>query len=714
MGNIYLGEIRKVLRKHTVCGFILILFAGYIIYLVSGVYGKAGGEQYSYQAYQKLAATVDSENLPKEIERLEGESEDFSDKELYTDSFQAEYALYDEVLRQMRHAAGYAEYADGMVENAQKGEISLFQENNYTRREQEKTVRDFGRLRTYPVTFAPYRGVYLLAGFDFGDIVILVILVLLVASLVTMEKENRTLPLLHSTFHGRKRVGAAKFLGGLSLLLSGMVFLFACKSLIILATYGTGDWNGAVQSVYPYGSCRYGICVWEFLVLSAIGRIMGYFALYAVLFFLAAFIKRGAVFYCSCGIFLGLEGIFSVVVEEFSWVGFLRSFNVIPFLNSDIVIGKYQNVNVFQRPVDYAFVASVIEVCFFVVFSALGIYSFERCIELKEISFLKKKKDRIRHFAACLVCRRESRLRYCPDSVFLFVKELKKVWIGEKGLLLFLIGLLFLFFLYSPLKEGLSDKDEIYYSHYMLKLQGKYSEEKMAYLYQEREELEQIQEALDSGKHYTAAQIEILAQKTERLAGLEMAIQNAEYVQENGFSHLVYEKGYLTLFGEYEGGWELLKLRVISLLVMAGLAASVWGIEAWSGMDQVLRISEKGERFLKRLKRHHIALLSLVVFVVTYAPWVWNVAQAYDCSQWLAPIGSIMQFRGDWFGGMPIVAAAGLFGAMHLLYLYFSGILIRIVRKRMGNYIFTVLVSFVIFAIPVFAVSGSVAGWFFA
>lgn len=194
--------------------------------------------------YQKLAATVDSENLPKEIERLERESEDFSDKELYTDSFQAEYALYDEMLRQMRHAAGYAEYADGMVENAQKGEISLFQENNYTRREQEKTVRDFGRLRTYPVTFAPYRGVYLLAGFDFGDIVILVILVLLVASLVTMEKENWTLPLLHSTFHGRRRVGAAKFLGGLSLLLSGIVFLFACKSLIILATYGTGDWNG--------------------------------------------------------------------------------------------------------------------------------------------------------------------------------------------------------------------------------------------------------------------------------------------------------------------------------------------------------------------------------------------------------------------------------------------------------------------------------------
>lgn len=244
MGDIYFGEIRKALRKHTVCGFILILFAGYIIYLVSEVYGKAGGEQYSYRAYQKLAATVDSENLPKEIERLERESEDFSDKELYTDSFQAEYALYDEVLRQMRHVAGYAEYADGMVENAQKGEISLFQENNYTRREQEKTVRDFGRLRTYPVTFAPYRGVYLLAGFDFGDIVILVILVLLVASLVTMEKENWTLPLLHSTFHGRRRVGAAKFLGGLSLLLSGIVFLFACKSLIILATYGTGDWNG--------------------------------------------------------------------------------------------------------------------------------------------------------------------------------------------------------------------------------------------------------------------------------------------------------------------------------------------------------------------------------------------------------------------------------------------------------------------------------------
>lgn len=713
MRELYFGEIRKVLRKHTVCGFILILFAGYLFFLVLEVYGKAGREQYSYQAYQNLAATVDSENLPKEIERLERESEDFLDKELYTDSFQAENALYTEVLRQMRHVAGYAEYAEDIVENAQKGEIGLFQENHYTRREQEKTVQDFERLRTYPVIFAPYRGAYLLAKFDLGDIVILVILVLLVASMVTMEKKNQTLPLLHSTFHGRKRVGAVKFLGGLSLLLSSVFCLFACKSFIILATYGAGDWNGAIQSVYLYGSCRYGICVWEFLVLSAIGKIMAYFSLYAVLFFLAVFIKRGVIFYCSCGIFLGLEGIFSVVVEEYSWVGFLRSFNVIPFLNSDIVIGKYQNVNVFQRPADYAFVVPVIELCFFAVFSVLGIYSFERCIELKESFFLKKKKDQIWHYAAYLVGRREARSWHCPDGVFLFGKELKKVWIGEKGLLLFLIGLLFLFCLYSPLGETFSDKDEIYYSHYMLRLQGKYSEEKMAYLYQEREELEQIQEDLSSGKHYTAAQMEILAQKAERLTGLEMAIRNAEYVQENGFSHFVYEKGYLTLFGEYEGGWELLKLRVISLLIMAGLAASVWGIETWSGMAQVLRISAEGERSLRRLKRHHIALLSLVIFVITYVPWVWNVTQAYDCSQWLAPIGSIMRYQGMQFGKAPIAAAAGLFGLLHLLYLYLFGTLVRIVRKKMDNYILTVFVSFVIFAIPVFAASGGITRWFF-
>lgn len=154
--------------------------------------------------------------------------------------------------------------------------------------------------------------------------------------------------------------------------------------------------------------------------MSAIGRIIAYFSLYAVLFFWAVFIKRGVVFYCTCGIFLGLEGIFSVVVEEFSWIGFLRSFNVIPFLNSDIVIGKYQNVNVFQRPVDYAFVVPVIELCFFTVFSALGIYSFERCIELKEISFLKRKKDRMRHYAACLVCRGEARRWYCPAVIGYF------------------------------------------------------------------------------------------------------------------------------------------------------------------------------------------------------------------------------------------------------------------------------------------------------
>lgn len=714
MGHIFRAEMKKVFRKYTMWFFLLLLFVGYIFYVVGEIYGKTGNEQYSYQAYRQLTDTVDTECLPEEIERLEKQAENFSDTELYTKDLSAENALYEEVLKQMRHVAEYTEYVDGIVENAQKGGISLFQKNTYTRREQEKTVQDFEKLRSCSVAFAPYKGVYLLAGLDLGDAVIVIFIVLLTASLITTERENRTLDLLHSTCHGRKRDGAVKFWCGVCMLLAGVFCIFVCKSSLILATYGIGDWNCSIQSVYSYGSCRYSLSVGSFLILVAIGRITAYLALYSILFFLAIYIKKAVFLYFSCGIFMGLEGLFYVAIPEYSWLSMLRKMNVIPFLSSDVVLGEYQNISLFQRPVDYAYVVFVVELCIILVFMILGICSFERCMEQRAISFFRIWRRRgfckavkadsvnmpLSHSEAGAK-KRSGSWRF-PKAVFLFGMELKKVWIGEKAFLLFIIGCVFLFFLYSPLEESFANKDEVYYCNYMLKIQGKYSEEKLAYLYQEREELEKIQEELDSGIKYTAAQRELLLQKTEQLTGLGMAIQNAEYVKENGLSYFVYDKGYLIMLGNYEGKWELLKLRLIVLLIIIGFAAFVWGIEAWSGMDKVLQISAEGERSLRWYKRCHILLLSLLIFAVAYVPWIWNVMHVYDCSHWAAPLGSIMVFQDLWFREIPIGAAMLVFWLLHLLYLYFVGMIVCLIRKRMGNYILTALVAFVLFAIPVF------------
>lgn len=714
MGFIFRAELQKVWRRHGMWLFLLLLVFGYTFYMMGEINGKTGEEQYSYRAYEQLINSIDTDNLQEEIGRLERQREIFSDTEMYTENFRSEDALYEEVLKQMRHVAGYEKYIEDLVKNAEKGEIALFQKNDYTRREQEKAVRDFERLGSLQVSFASYRGVQLLARLDFSDVVLVIFIVLLVAALIAVEKEERTLFLLRTTCHGRKSAGAVKYWCGAMLLLAGAFSIYTLKTILILCTYGIDGWNNVIQSVYSYGTCRYEFTVGSFLVFSAVSRLAAYVALYSILFFFAVFIRKVIFLYCFCGLFMGLEGLFIVMISEHSWLSILRRINIIPFLESGTVLGGYQNVNLLQRPADYAYVVFLVEICCFILFMILGILGFERSMESgvgfmpcirKKMAFHRFAHDHLagKLFRSLTAMGQNTILkRHVPNSIFLFCKECKKIWIGEKGILLFATGVLFLFFLYVPIEENFRDKDEVYYRHYMLRVEGEYSDRKISWLNKEKESLEKIQEQLDAGTEYTDAQRDIMVKKAEKYQGLMKAISNVEYVKSNGWSHILYEKGYLTMFGSYEGKWELLKLRIIAVLLMVGFATSAWGIEAWSGMDKVLRISAKGERYLKGVKCLHILLLSAVIFSVTFLPWVYNVMHTYGCGYWNAPLGSMAAYENFYFRAMPIGVAIIGFGMLHFLYLYLTGRLVGIIRNKMGSYILTVMVSIVLFGLPIF------------
>ncbi len=698
MRLIFRTELQKVWRRRGMWFFLLILIFGYTFYLIGEINGKTGQDQYSYHAYKQLADSIDTEHLQEEIARLERQREDFSDAELYTENFYSEDALYGEMLKQMRHVAGYAEYAEDLVKNAQKGEIALFQKNEYIRREQEKEVQDFERLGSLPVSFAPYRGVQLLARLDFADGILVVFLILLVASLIAVEKEEGTLFLLRTTCYGRKHAGAVKYWCGVMLLLAGILGVYALKTTLVLCTYGVDGWDCVIQSVDSYGACRYGLTVGGFLVLSAVSRLAAYVALYSILFFFAVFIRKVIFLYGFCGLFMGLEGLFSVIISEHSWLSILRKINLISFLDSGAVLGGYQNVNLFQHPADYAYVVSFVEICCFIFFMILGIFAFEWKIEsgVRFLSGIRKRRGSYQSAYG------RSAGGFFPNPIFLFWKECKKVWIGEKGIWLFAAGVFFFSVLYTPIVENFQDKDEVAYHSYMLRVEGKYSDSKLSWLNREKEKLEKIQKQLDAGTQYTDVQRDILQKKAEKYQGLMRAIRNVEYVRDNGWSYLLYEKGYLTMFGGCEGKWELLKIRLIAVLLMVGFAVSVWGIEAWSGMDQVLCISAAGKRYLKRMKCLHILLLAVIICSISILPWIYRVMQTYGCGYWDAPLGSMAVYQDCYFRAMPIGAAIVGFCILHLLYLYLAGRLVDLIRNKMESYILTGMVSFVLFCLPVF------------
>lgn len=691
-------EIKKILRKKNLCIFLFAMFLVYMVYLPMDIFGMTGTDSYSYQAYLKLMENIDKENLSEEIEILQKNEENFSQADLYTDNYSSEQKLYDEVLKQAVYTLNYREMIHTTIENAQTGSVSLFQENAYINREQEKVLSDYERLLGISVDFSSYRGIHILAKADFADVFLLIVVILLVAAMLTMEKEEGTWSLLYTTYHGRKRVCVVKFLsGGLLLCICVIVSLFY-KWFVVFETYGIGDVGNAIQSVYQYADCKYLLSIGEFLALCFAGRLLAYMFFYALLFWVAVFFYRSMALYGITGIFLGVEFLSYEFLSDNSWLGILKQLNIFQFISSDEMISEYRNVNIFQFPVDYLYVAFVTEIVVFLIFAILGIYCAERYTESKKNLHLVKKPALFNVFHIT------KKKAFCPSNLFLFMKELKKVWIGEKGYALFVLACIILFVSYSPAEESFADKNQVYYQSYIRSVEGKYSDEKLENLLKERGELKQLEKELNSEADYTMAQRDVMQNRVERLLGLDMAIQNVSYIRDNKVGYIVYEKGYLVQFGKMEGRMRLLFLRMLSVLFMVGFAAFVWGVEEWSGTTPILKCSLLGKCKLRQFKRLHIFVLAVLIFVMTYIPWIKNVITVYDCNFWQAPFNSILSFEGVSFQNMSLAAGALIFWGIHLLYLYCIGDLVCFIQKKLKGYILTVFVAFVLFVVPILLV----------
>lgn len=693
-------EMRKIFRQKSIMFFIILLLIGYFVYFVADIYGKLRADSYSCHSYQELVQTIDKNNLEKEVERLEKEEENISDRKLYSKNNLSEYHLYEDVLRDLKHVCQYGEYITDVIKNTERYDIGIFQQSSYMKKEQQKTAKDFRKLQDKDVKFAAYKGVTYLTNMDLSDAVLVIGIILIVTMLVTREKEDTTLNLLFTLPWGRRKNGSVKFFAGLFFVIANVIVLSLLKLCIVYQTYGLEGLGNVVQSMETYGSCQYDITVGQFLVFTFLGKLITCVMFYALIFCIAVIIKSSVALFAIVGIIGGAESLLYYFISENSWLHLLKKINIITFLSSNTVIGKYQNINIFGTPQNNLYVVFAVEIIVLAVSGIWGIFCFEGYIITKQKSSFRYMK----HIA--ILDKLGGKQKICSNQVFLFIKEIKKTWIGEKGLFLFLVACFACVILYTPLEESYSDKDQIYYEKYMLDIQGKYSHNKINLLYQEKRKLQDIQDALGSDRSFTEAQRTVFEGKVERLPGLERAIKNAEYIKQNNISHFTYEKGYLVMFGKFEGRESLLIYRIIALLFMVGMATAIWGVEQWSKMDFVLQSSVYGKNTLYRWKRVHIFILSFLSLGITFIPWIVNVTRAYQCEQWEAPAKSIMEFGNQFWGDLPLGAVLAIFLFLHFLYLYVVGNTVRLFQQIMGSYILTVFTVFVLSLLPVFLIYG--------
>lgn len=690
MGQIVRGEIKKIFGNKKMIGFTLVLLLlGWILFSFSTI--KESGKSYSFHAYKKLVSEINKSDLEGEYDRLINASEDLLENTeyqvKYAGGIAAEYSLYRSVAEELEQVIAFEHDIKLIEKNTSKNTISLFSKDKYLVRNSNKTQADLTKLRNVDVSFTGTAGVNRATRMDLTDWCSIIIVVLCIVSLITVEHEEKTNLLLRSTPNGHKMLGFIKCLTGVLLVGTVVIIQYVFKLSVIKMTYGLGDSGSSIQSVFGYSTCPLLLSIKEYVLLYGIIKILVFIALYTILYFVAVVVRQAWKTYSMIVLVLGLSSIFTYQIGENDWLANLKWLNPISFLDIENIVTQYRNLNIVGYPVSYFLVVIVSSIFIIGSLGAGAVLYFDKvdCSSVESRS---------------MVANYFHRRKNGGSSYILFGTELKKSWIHEKTMLFLILVIVVLGLSYHPLTERLYTLREIYYKQYVQEVEGPYTHSKWIYLNEELEKVQNAKEELSAGGiTMSQSTIDWLNKIINREEGLIDAISYAKYIQNIDDGYFVYPKGYQVLLGFGPGGEELIKLNFYAILIMIGLVVPIWGIEEWTQMKLILRISMRGRNAVQLFKYINILLCGIITFAVVYLPWIYNVVSAYNIKEWKVSIVNIQEMAA-YPNQLSMGQVVILFYLLHLLYLWIVGVGIKYINRVMKRFIWTAIVSAVVFLLP--------------
>lgn len=689
-------ECRKVLSTRVTAVFFVVCFAASSLLFTAKVYLVDVGDRFLPAAYRALTEDVRGENLEEVYAALSGtlhvmQWEYREPETMYTSSLREEILLYMQVLEEIRQAAGYQEYVENILtENKRQSSVSLFGNDERRIRNAEKTAQDFADMRSVEVTFEASRGVNLFMETDWQDLLSVIVAMILVSGLLSAESESGRMKVIACTFLGRRHTAYAKYIAGMAILTIYEAAAYIYRFVLAAVSYGTGSMNAPFQSVYGAFGCTLRITTGEALFLFVLLKLLVVFFTYSVLFLITICVRYAKLVYCVGLGVAGLSSLFYDLIDARSYLSILKWVNPAAAFHTDKLLMNYWNLSVVVYPVGHR--ALMTGVCLFVIVITLFLigyfypkmrYAGRQAVPERFYAKLE------RIFAG--VSGRDSLGGY----------EFRKWSFYQRGLLICLAALAVGLFVYEPAGERLYTVKEIYYKDYVKRLEGRYNEEKLFFLYEEKEGLDEADRKLSNPEgRYTDAALEYYRRESEKREGLSAVIEYGKYLKEKEGSFFVYEQGYDLLLGEGDGGVRLFWYRMFALAVSVILFAFIWGIESETGMRSLLGICAAGRKKLSGKKRIQVLLAGLIVFCIVYIPWIYSVLSVFGTTGILAPAYSMMRFSGlpSW---MPLIGVLFLFYALHLVCLWAAGFFMQYVYDKLGAMLPSALTVFAVFVIPI-------------
>ena len=584
----------------------------------------------------------------------------FTDLQMFT-------SLYSSI----EQAQAYSAQVDGIVTSANHN-LTEFRamgigDESYNYRLQESIVRTYSALKnTVRIGIEPSCGWSVYFSYDTQNVLLFGFLLLLSVSVASCDRMTDMLPMIHCTKRGKKGVAIAKMVT-VFFSSSVLTLLFSCISFTAIGMgCGYSSAANAIQSVEGFTLCPYALTVGQYAFISLVMRIFVFALFGALTLLLAVWIQNRAL---SFSLGVGLLGC-QYVLSCISYVNSdtpLKNLNLITIAKSFPLFTRLRACNLFGVVCPYVPMAFA----FCIVLTTIALVWFYVAFVYQHgVGRPYKGAVKLPALHAAWICK--SRIpRFRPTH--LYFTELYKMLVAS--------GLIFVLLLSFAGKVVLSRyqyhnpqtvSDSVFYD-YMTELQGQLTEQKLAVMQEEREQIDStlaaagdMQQKFIDGQISAAAYAQYLREyanaqsQSEHFSLVESKRDRLIELSKSGTEGwLLYDTGWAVLLGEQS---DLLLLLTVAWFACQAFSAEYGSKGASDGFVTILRSTPKGRRktfFAKMLAVITVAVCVSAAFSITD---IVTVLSQYALPSHDAPVVSLAGFESI----SPMVSIGGFFALLLL------------------------------------------------
>lgn len=606
----------------------------------------------------------------------------------YTNNEYSEQELTNDILKESEVCAKYDDYLQSIDTTAKKmTSISLFAEpGTFSYKNIEKTPDDFAHLKGSKLMPAPSKGIQQATGFLATDLIGLLMIMTVIVTIVTREKElNQTL-LSRTAFKGRKHLGSAKLFTCFTAAFVVEAMLYSVNFSVSYFRYGFGDMSRQIQSVYDFNGSELKITVLQYIGLFLLAKLVVYCVIAGLIYLVTVISDTSVKVYGILGIALASEAVLYYKIPGASYLSPVKYINIIAFANTKDLFAEYLNLNMFGNPIDYKLVFVISAAVLLIAFSVLAVLIYSRQKAIKS----RTKRPSLEKFSI-----------FKGRNTSLFLQECYKIFIGGKVLFILIAFALFTYISYEPMSEHFTGADEIYYKQYMLRFEGEFTDTKTAKIQAESDKFEKAQ--ADMQEDLAAAngdELFIMMKYQDILApqtAFERVKEHADYLSNTENGEFVYDSGYQLLTGGDCAGNKDITMALTAMAMIICCLTYVYSIEYQTGASVLLKTSKRGRFCVFVYKVWIGAIIVTIIYILTYVPYYYNVLNTYGLRGINAPAYSMEHLKQF---GISIKWYLIIILAMRFIALIIAMLIIYYLSSVLKSFVSALLTSTAVLVLP--------------